>query len=270
MADATTAFTGRVPEIYERTMGPVFFEPYGRDIAARAVTLRPSNVLETAAGTGRVTRILVSDLPPDTRIVATDLNPDMVAMGVDLAKDGRTSWAVVDAQSLPYPDASFDLALTQFGVMFYPDKPKAFAEVFRTLQPGGTYIFNVWGSLEDNPSAKIIDDELRKAWPDDPPMFLRKGPFGWADSAQFVSALRAAGFEAIAHENVALTARAEASVMAYGMCQGSPMRAELEARAAGDLSGVTAACTSALEAHFGAPTFDLPMVATVYTARKPA
>ena len=77
LAQSDKAFTGSIPELYERHLVPLIFEPYARDLAERIAAKDPMHVLEIAAGTGVVTRALASRLPT-TRIVATDLNAPML------------------------------------------------------------------------------------------------------------------------------------------------------------------------------------------------
>src|SRR5260221_4889245 len=110
MSEADKVFAGSIPENYDRHMVPLIFESYARDIAQRVATLSPKAVLETAAGSGVVTRALTSVLAPDAGYVVTDLNQPML----DYAKakqgaDSRVRWHKADAQSLPFEDAAFDL-----------------------------------------------------------------------------------------------------------------------------------------------------------------
>ncbi len=86
----------------------------------------------------------------------TDLNAPMldVARSKFMA-DENISFATADALALPFGDGEFDLMVCQFGVMFFPDKLAAFREARRVLKSEGTYLFNVWGTLEDNPFAHI-------------------------------------------------------------------------------------------------------------------
>ena len=78
MVATDKVFAGSIPEMYDRLMVPLIFEPYARDLAERVAAMQPRQVLETAAGTGVVTRALASHLPAEARIVATDLNPPML------------------------------------------------------------------------------------------------------------------------------------------------------------------------------------------------
>ena len=122
--DAT--FAGSVPELYESHMVPLIFAPYADDMARRAAALSPRRVLETAAGTGVVTRALARALPSETEITATDLNPPMLARAQALGTVRPVQWQLADAQALPFDDASFDLVVCQFGAMFFPDDPPRF------------------------------------------------------------------------------------------------------------------------------------------------
>ena len=135
-------FSGSIPSLYDRYLGPVVFEPYAQDLANRLSTLNAERVLETAAGTGIVTRALVSSLAPNVNIVATDLNQPMLDHAAKAVSSSRVSWQKVDAQALPFPDGTFDAVVCQFGVMFFPDKQQAYREARRVLKPGGHFIFN--------------------------------------------------------------------------------------------------------------------------------
>ncbi|MEP6969890.1 MAG: class I SAM-dependent methyltransferase, partial [Betaproteobacteria bacterium] len=160
-------FAGSIPQFYERYMVPLIFEPYAADLAARAAQYRPSRVLEIAAGTGVVTRQLARVLEPGADIVATDLNPAMLEHAASIGTSRPVSWQVADAQQLPFPDTAFDVVVCQFGTMFFPDKPGAFAQARRVLRPGGTLIFNVWDHIEHNAFAQTVTDTLALEFPND-------------------------------------------------------------------------------------------------------
>jgi ubiquinone/menaquinone biosynthesis C-methylase UbiE len=96
---SVTSFVGSIPELYDRHMGPVLFEPYARDLAAR-IPAGTRRILEVAAGTGRVTEQLLATLPADGELRATDLNPAMIEQGRRRISDPRVTWEVADAQAL--------------------------------------------------------------------------------------------------------------------------------------------------------------------------
>ena len=133
-----SGFAGSVPDLYERYMVPLMFEVYAVDLAARVGRLKPSRVLEIAAGTGAATRQLARELPVSATIVATDLNQPMLDHAAAIGTARAVAWRQADVMRLPFPDGSFDVVACQFGAMFFPDKPRAYAEVRRVLLPGGS------------------------------------------------------------------------------------------------------------------------------------
>ncbi|MGA9036777.1 MAG: methyltransferase domain-containing protein, partial [Pseudolabrys sp.] len=114
-------FAGSIPEIYDRFMVPLIFEVYARDLADRLAKTAPRDLLETAAGTGVLTRAVAARLPASTRITVTDLNQPMLDYAkTQLPGDGRITWKQADALALPFGDQSFDAVACQFGAMFFP------------------------------------------------------------------------------------------------------------------------------------------------------
>lgn len=265
METTDTAFTGSIPELYDRCLGPFLFEPYAEDIAARALALAPAKILETAAGTGIVTADLAAALA-EAEIVATDLNEAMLAVAERRLSGGRAIIRQADAQALPFEDGSFDLVVCQFGAMFFPDRILAYREARRVLRPGGAFLFNVWDRLDANPASASIAAAVAALFPDDPPSFLDRVPFAYGDKARVEADLRAAGFQEIAAETVAKRSRGPAREAALGLCQGSPLRGEIEARAPERLDEAVEAATAALTRFSGGEAVDAPMSAHVFTA----
>jgi SAM-dependent methyltransferase len=269
-ADADRLFAGSVPELYEQYMVPLIFEPYAADLAERARALRPQQVLEIAAGTGVVTRHLARALPEGTQIVATDLNEPMLqkAMAIGTARPVR--WQQADAMALPFADASFDLVACQFGVMFFPDKPKAFAEARRVLRPGGTLLFNVWDRIEENEFADVVMQVLARVFPQDPPRFMARVPHGYADPAAVVRDLAAGGFTAAPQwQTVAARSRAASPrIPAVAYCQGTPWRNEIEARGPQRLAEATDAAEAEIAARFGRGAVDAKIQAHVFAVAR--
>jgi ubiquinone/menaquinone biosynthesis C-methylase UbiE len=106
MLKTDKSFAGSVPENYDRYMVPLIFEPYAADIARRAASLSPSAVLETAAGSGVVTRALAPKLSRSASYVVTDLNQPMIDHAASRkAPDSRIKWRQADALALPFENA---------------------------------------------------------------------------------------------------------------------------------------------------------------------
>ncbi|RTL38919.1 MAG: methyltransferase domain-containing protein [Burkholderiales bacterium] len=261
-------FTGSIPQLYERHMVPLIFEPYAGDLAARIAALAPRRVLEIAAGTGVLTRQLSASLPTDSLLVASDLNPAMLDTAQALGTSRPVQWRQADAMALPFPDAAFDLVACQFGVMFFPDKAAAFAEIRRVLAPGGHLAFNVWDHIDSNELAATVTDTLAQAFPADPPRFLARTPHGYHDTHQICADLAAGGFVR-EPDLITLTLRGRAespASPALGYCHGTPLRNEIEARAPGRLPEVTVQVANAIAARFGAGAIDTGLQAHVVLA----
>lgn len=251
-------FAGSIPQLYETYLVPLIFEPYAADLAERVLSRKPLRVLEIAAGTGVVTRELAQRLAPDVSLVATDLNQPMLDKAAQIGTSRPVKWQQADAMALPFEEASFDVVVCQFGVMFFPDKPRAFAEAWRVLRPQGAFIFNAWDSIEHNEFADLVTQTLAACFPDDPPRFMARVPHGYHDPAQIARDLVAAGFTR-APELTTMTARskaASATAPAIAYCQGTPLRNELEARAAPRLGELTQIAADAIAARFGAGVVD--------------
>lgn len=261
-------FAGSIPELYDRLLVPLIFAPYADDLARRVAALAPRDVLETAAGTGALTRALSRALPAACRLVATDLNPPMLARAAERQGKGRpVDFRPADALALPFEAASFDVVACQFGAMFFPDRPAGFREARRVLRPGGRYLFNVWDTLETNVFSATVTDVLAAVFPDDPPRFMARTPHGYADRARIRSDLAAAGYGDIEIEPIELISRGgSAREVATALCQGTPLCGEIEARDAARLEEATMRAAEALERKFGTGAIEGPIKALVVEA----
>ena len=266
-SDKVAAFGGTLAEFYDRYLVPLNFAPYAEVIAERVKQLRPRRVLETAAGSGIVTEALARTLPSDTTITATDFNQAMIDIGKARPGMARVNWQQADAMKLPFGDSAFDLVLCQFGVMFFPDRPAAFAEARRVLAPGGHLVFNTWDALETHQFGAAVVDGLRHAFPADPPTFLADIPHGYTDPARITADLAAGGLVCDSLDTITLSATAEAADVALGFCTGTPIRAEIDAR--GDLASTTALVQSEVRSRLGDGPVTATMTAHVIVAHRP-
>lgn len=260
MTSADAVFAGSIPALYDRHLGPLLFEPYAGDMAARVAALGPADILETAAGSGIVTAALAAALPA-AKIVATDLNQAMLDVAAGKPELAKVRFQAADAQNLPFPDAAFDALVCQFGVMFFPDRVAAAREARRVLRPGGRFLFNVWDALDRNPASAAVHEAVAALFPDDPPSFLPRTPFGYHDRDRIEADLHAAGFIEVEIETVGLASKVDAQGAAFGLTHGSPLRAEIEVR--GDLADAQRAAEAALADFDGR---DMLMSALVVSA----
>ena len=269
MSGADTVFTGSIPALYDSHLGPVLFAPYADDIAQRARAEPVRDVLEIAAGTGIVTRALRAALPPDARIVATDLNEAMIRHAEAHSVADGITWCQADAMALPFGDAEFDLVVCQFGAMFFPDRVRAYREARRVLRPGGRFLFNMWTPIQDSEAVLIVTQSVAASFPGDPPSFFTRTPHAHGDPAVAKADLVEAGFTSVDVSAVDGRGHAASALSAaIGICQGSPLRSEIEARDATRLEQVTRTAADALTARFGDEPFETRTRAHVYDARK--
>ncbi len=266
---ASIAFSGNIPANYDSYLGPLFFEPFAVEVAGQLRQLRPGSVLEVACGTGRVTKHLPDVLPAGATVLATDINPAMLSYAKEtLAKHQNIRWDVVDAVSLPCANSAFDCILSQFGVMFYSDRPKAFAEAYRTLKPGGTFVFTAWDKLEFNPAARLTDETLRHFFPIDTPAFYQV-PFSYHDEHRIRYDLASAGFENIRIDMLNLTGHADtAESAAKGLLEGTPVHTAIVERDEALLAPMRKALAGALAGQFGPVNLRVPLQARLVVAVK--
>jgi SAM-dependent methyltransferase len=266
-SESDKLFSGSIPKLYEEYLVPLIFEPYAADLVKRLASRPATRVLEIAAGTGVVTRELASVLPERVSIVATDLNQPMLDLASAIGTRRPVEWRRADAMQLPFADGTFDAVVCQFGVMFFPDKPRAFSEARRVLGPGGLFIFNVWDRIEENEFADTVTTALGSVFPEDPPRFMARTPHGYCDRSTIERDLANGGFTAPPRVTlVAARSRAESSrVPAVAYCQGTPLRSEVEARDASRLGEATDLAAEAITRRFGRGPVDGKIQAHIIT-----
>jgi ubiquinone/menaquinone biosynthesis C-methylase UbiE len=271
MADPSTAFVGAVPANYDRHLGPILFHHYADDLVARLPVTPGMRVLETACGTGIVTRRLVDRLGGRGSLVATDLNQAMIDLGrTRLPNDATVEWQAADATRLPFPDRSFDAVVCQFGLMFFPDKAAGLQEALRVLKPGGTYLFNVWDAIEHNQICRITHETVAGFFPDNPPQFYTV-PFSLHDHEMVRRLLTRAGFERVQHEVVEKTGVSpSAAEAATGLIEGNPILGEIMNRRPEALPEITTALARQIAHRLGDQPVRCALRAHVFTAYRPA
>lgn len=217
------SFGGLIPENYEKYLGPFLFEPYGLDIKERVASGNYESVVELACGTGRVTKYLREALPDSSRLTATDINPDMLSLAREKVPHEKIEWKQADMQEIPFSDSLFDLAVSQFGIMFVPDKTKAYKEIYRILKPGGKLLFSSWDRFENNSFFTDMNMILEKYMKDIPVPFHRM-PFSYFDNEEIKNHLKEAGFKNIkisVLEKDGIITKAEHA--AKGITNGTPL-----------------------------------------------
>jgi ubiquinone/menaquinone biosynthesis C-methylase UbiE len=271
MSGRQAEFIGEIPQNYDSGLGPVLFAGYAVDMARRAASLggTPARVLETAAGSGILTRRLRDALPARAHLTATDLNAPMLEVArTKFRADEDVVFQTADATALPFPDGSFDTVVCQFGVMFYPNKDQGYREAHRVLAPGGRYLFSVWDSHRHNPFGRIAHEVIGSFFPADPPSFYEV-PFSYHVIDPIKESLLVAGFGEIKvsvdrlHRPVA-----DFAAFARGIVFGNPVFDQIRQRGGAAPSEVQQAIATAMRQEFGGEPAVVPLQAIVFESRK--
>jgi ubiquinone/menaquinone biosynthesis C-methylase UbiE len=216
------AFAGTIPANYEKYMGPFLFEPFALDLAERLQDKKYDHILEIACGTGRVTAHLAKSVKHDT-LTATDLNLDMIDVARQKIRNENIKWMTADAMELPFSDASFDLVVFQFGIMFFPDKEKGLKEAYRVLKPGGKLIFSTWDKSENNPAIHEGRKIIESYFEGNPPVFYHV-PFSMYDEKELRNLTLNTGFRDV---RVSLVKKGgvspSAADLSIGIVEGNPV-----------------------------------------------
>ncbi|MDF0673378.1 MAG: class I SAM-dependent methyltransferase [Nitrospira sp.] len=257
-----------VCDLYERHLGSALFEPYAIDLAERVANdYAEGSVLEMACGTGIVTRQLRARLKPTVALMATDINPGMLDYAQRTLRDLEgIDWKQADIADLPFPAASFNVVVCQFGLMFVSDKDRAFREMRRVLLTGGLLAFSVWDRMEKNPWGIIVHETVRGFFPDNPPQFF-KSPCSFYDIDVLRRLLTASGFDNVNIQAVPKKCYSgTAKSLAIGLIEGAPVLAEIQERG-GSSGPIVEAVATALARTGGDTPYRSSMQAIVATAR---
>lgn len=266
MAD-NISFSGTIPEVYEHYLGPLLFEPFAKDLSCRIKNKKNKTVLELACGTGRVTKYL-SKLLPDAKITATDLNPDMLEVAKRKVANDIIEWKHTDMQEIPFEDSKFDLVVCQFGIMFVPDKPKAFKEIFRVLNTGGVLLFNTWNNRDNNKLAFCTNEVVNGFFKDDP-IFFYQIPFSYFKEDEITEDMNKGGFKNILFSLVNKDGISPSvSEAVKGLVEGNPVFTSINERKPELLDVIKNQLSKSLSERFGDNPMRCSMNAIVVEAIK--
>ncbi len=253
---------------YDHFLGPLYFEPYAIEVAKRIDPSPVSIALEIAAGTGRVTRHIRERIAASAKLIASDISEEMLAEAKKKLSHLAIDWQNIDAQQLPFSDNSIDLVVCCFGYMFVPDKPKAFAEAYRVLRPGGVFLFTTWDKLEHN-AASCTSRSLAEKYLGEPLAESYNLAVSMSDEAVIRPLLEEAGFSKIAIEKVEqFSVCPTAKEAATGLVEGGFVYKEIRQHNPEWIDEIKIRLEKELSEKFGAAPMIAPMSALINQAWK--
>jgi len=242
-----------------------------------AAQLHPGQrVLELACGVGDPALSIAEEIAPSGRVTATDLGPGMMSLAEELAhKKGLTNieFREANAESLPFPDASYDRLTCRFGIMFFPDLPRALRECLRVLKPGGRAVFVAWGKKEQ-PFATTTAGIILKHLPVPPPPPDPDGPslFMFGERGRLRRALEGAGFASVHEEDRIVAGRWQLSLEEYWEQfteVAAPFRPLLDQLTPGKLAEAKAESLATLKKFWNGKELNMPLEIVIGSATRP-
>lgn len=177
-------------EIYETFFVPALFAEWPARVLRAAAVQTGDDLLDVACGTGILAREAVGVVGPAGSVVGIDVNEGMLAVARSNAPG--VDWKVGPAESLPFPDATFDRVVCQFGLMFFEDPTQAIAEMGRVLRPGGVIAVAVWDTLEATPGYAAVTELLHDLFGPEAAASI-EAPYSLGDTAKLTALFADAG-----------------------------------------------------------------------------
>jgi ubiquinone/menaquinone biosynthesis C-methylase UbiE len=177
-------------EVYDEFFVPALFQQWGSVVADAAGIGLGQRVLDVACGTGVLASAAADRVGPGGAVVGLDPNEEM--LGVARRKSTKIEWRDGRAESLPFPNESFDAVVSQFGFMFFEDRRAALREMMRVLRPGGRLAVAVCDSIDHSPGYAAVAELLQRLFGDRVADAFRT-PFALGDPERLLSLCADAG-----------------------------------------------------------------------------
>jgi ubiquinone/menaquinone biosynthesis C-methylase UbiE len=186
----TGQVTKSAAEIYDELFPTAIFAEWAPRVCDATGVGPGMRALDVACGTGVLSLVALERVGVDGSVVGLDLNPGMLE--VARRKAPEIEWREGPAESLPFEDGSFDVVVSQFGLMFFEDKRGAIAEMWRVLRPGGRLAVAVWDSLENVDGYSAVTQLLARLFGDASADSLRV-PYSLGDTSVLADLFQGAG-----------------------------------------------------------------------------
>jgi SAM-dependent methyltransferase len=189
---------------YERLHVDALFRQWAAPMLDAAGVTSGDAVLDVACGTGVVAREAMGRVGPTGAVTGLDIGAGMLTVAEQL--EPRVTWTEGDAGRLPFDDGVFDAVISQFGLMFFPDRVQAITELLRCAKPGAGIAVAVWEALDRSEAYPIAVDLLQRLAGPAAADALR-APFVLGDPAELRRLFDEAGASSISLETRQGTAR---------------------------------------------------------------
>jgi ubiquinone/menaquinone biosynthesis C-methylase UbiE len=260
---------GNAAEIYQSDHVPAIFATWAPILVDLARPLPGERVIDVACGTGVVTRAAAHRVGPSGKVFGIDLNPGMLSVARRVSEQGTgdapIEWHEASADALPLHDESCEIAYCQAGLMFFPDRPRALAEIRRVLVSAGRTAMLVWQS---SPAHFAFADALARHVSRAAEAIVR-APYALANAVEFRTLLRSAAFRDVIVSTQTRTAcYASPALFVQSLIVGSPLVGHIAQADEASRAALLAEVEVALRPYVDNDRFSFPMGAHLVFARK--
>lgn len=234
------------------------------------------SVLDVAGGAGEPSLTIADTVGPTGAVTCTDAVPEMVDAAQNEAQRRgirNVQFQVCSADSLPFPDNSFDVVVSRLGVMFFPDSLAAVRELLRVTKPAGSLAFAVWGKSDLNPFcylvSRVMDQHVQEpaADPDAP------GAFRFAEPGKLAAVMTSAGLVDVVERVIKFDIAAPISAPEFWAMRSQTsdtLRNKLAKLPADERAEVTSEIEQAVSEFFPANQMKFPAQMIIVTGKKPS
>jgi len=252
------------------------FSPLTEALIEDAAIVQGQTVLDVAGGAGEPSLTIAATVAPHGSVMCTDAVAKMVeAAQTQALQQGlrNIQFRQCSADSLPFPENSFDAAVSRLGAMFFPDPEAAFREMLRVTKPHGRVGFVVWGKSELNPFSYLVTNVVDRYVPAPPEDKDAPGAFRFAESGKLAAILRDAGAAGVRERVFKFDIAAPISPAEFWQMRSAiseSLRTKLEKLSADERARIAAEVQESVAGFFPNNQMSIPAQMLIVSGGKPA